>query len=194
MRKRPDARTLLYERIRTSPPKFVHITGVPYTVEPEVCEDPEKLDHVWLTLEVPSLGRLRASINTTSRVSKVSGVDPRIRVGIVTGTWDEKPPTGLVECDGMNYAAVESIFDIKYEPMEREPLTEWLLTKLRAAIRVEIWGDLYARDHLGVHQIHSRRASAAMAVDVIGRDGAFKMYFADGNRTELVLMKFAGQP
>jgi hypothetical protein len=194
MRKRPDARTLLYERIRTSPPKFVHITGVPYTVEPEICDDPEKLDHVWLSVEVPSLGRLRASINTTSRVCKAAGVDPRIRVALVPGTWEEKPQTGLVECDGMNYAAIESLFEIKYEPMEREALSDLLLAKLKSAIRVEIWGDLYARDHLGVHQIHCRRASAGVAVDVIGRDGALKMYFTAENRTELLLMKFTGQP
>ncbi len=194
MRSRPDARALLYERIRKSPPKFVQITGVPYTVELEVCDDPEKLDHIWLSLEVPSIGRLRAAINTTSLIAKEMGVDPRIRVGTVVGTWAEKPSTGLVECNGMSYVAIEALCEIAYEPMERDPLSEMLMAKLKSAIRVEIWGDLYARELLGVHQIHCRRASTAVPFDVVGRDGALKLYYAAENRTELVLMKYAGQP
>src|SRR5439155_1478009 len=56
MGKKADARALLYERIRSSPPKFMHVVGVPYQVEIERSEDPEKIDHVWLTIEVPPFG------------------------------------------------------------------------------------------------------------------------------------------
>ncbi|MHA3774539.1 hypothetical protein ACXR0O_23695 [Verrucomicrobiota bacterium sgz303538] len=194
MRKRPDARALLYERIRTAPPKFVHVTGVPYTVEVEACDDPEKLDHVWMTMEVPPLGRIRASINTVSRAGRQAGVDSRIFVAVLPNTWTEKPQTGLVECDGQSYAKVEAATEISYTPYDREELTAILLTKMKAAIRAEVWGDLYARDHLGVHQIHSRRASAAVSTDVKNRDGALKLYYAQDNLAELFLFKFAGQP
>lgn len=194
MRKRPDVRALLYERIRTSPPKFVHVTGVPYTVEVEVCDDPEKLDHVWMTMEVPPYGRIRAVVNTTSRVGRLAGVDARIFVATLSNTWTEKPQTGLVECDGQSYTKVEAAADVSYTPYEREELTELLVSKMKKAIRAEVWGDLYARDHLGIHQIHSRRASAAVSTDLRNRDGALKLYYSEDNLAELFLFKFAGQP
>ena len=53
---KPDARTLLFERIRTRPAKFVHVCGVPYTVARETAENPEDSDHIHLTLEVPPFG------------------------------------------------------------------------------------------------------------------------------------------
>jgi hypothetical protein len=194
MRKRPDDRALLYERIRTSPPKFVHVTGVPYTVEVEVCDDPEKLDHIWMTLEVPTYGRIRAALNTTSRIGREAGLDARIFVGTLTNTWTDKPETGLVECDGQSYTKVEAAAEVSYKAYEREELTELLLPKMKAAVRAEVWGDLYARDHLGIHQIHSRRASAAVPNDIRNRDGALKLYYSQDNLAELFLFKFAGQP
>lgn len=194
MRKRPDVRTLLYERIRNSPPKFVHVTGVPYTVEAEVCDDPEKEDHVWMTMEVPQYGRIRAAVNTTSRSAREAGLDSRVFVAILQNTWTEKPETGLVECDGQSYAKVEAAVEVSYTPYEHEPLKELLITKMKAAIRAEVWGDLYARDHLGIHQIHSRRASAVVRTDLRNRDGALKLYYAQDNLAELFLFKFAGQP
>jgi hypothetical protein len=194
MRKRPDARALLYERIRTAPPKFVHVTGVPYTVEEEVCEDPEKLDHVWMTMEVPPYGRIRAAVNTVSRMSRQAGLDSRIFVAILPSIWTEKPQTGLVECDGQSYAKLEAAVKVSYEPFEHGPLTTLLLKKMKAAVRAEVWGDLYARDHLGVHQIHSRRASAVVRTDLKNRDGALKLYYVEDNLAELFLFKFAGQP
>jgi hypothetical protein len=65
---------------------------------------------------------------------------------------------------------------------------------MKAAVRAEVWGDLYARDHLGVHQIHSRRRSAVVNTDFKARDGALKLYYAQDNLAELFLFKFAGQP
>src|SRR5438067_831942 len=93
--KRPDPRAILFERIRTSPPKMVHLVGVPYKVELEAVTEPEKLDHVWLTLEVPPFGRLRISINTCSKANRDAGFDPRVRVAMVPRVYLDKPPTGL---------------------------------------------------------------------------------------------------
>jgi hypothetical protein len=112
MARRADARTLLFEKIRTTPPKFVHVTGVPYTVEVEQSDDPLRVDHVWITLEVPPFGRVRASINTISRFNRDAGFDARVRVGIVPGTWEEKPENGLLEEPGQDYAMIEAALPI----------------------------------------------------------------------------------
>ena len=194
MARRPDARALLFERIRTTPPKFVHVRGVPYTVAVEESDDPLKVDHVWLTLEVPPFGRLRAAINTLSRLNREGGFDPRIRVGIIRSTYTEKPTTGLEECAGLDYATHEKKHNVIYETYEPAALTELLVTKMKIAIRAEIWGELYARDHLGIHQIHCRRASCAVTQDIKNRDGAFKLYYPQDNLAEAFLFKFCGQP
>ena len=192
MARRADSRTLLFEKIRTTPPKFVHVTGVPYTVEIEQSEDPLRVDHVWITLEVPPLGRVRAAINTLSRFNRDAGFDARVRVAIIPGTWDEKPENGLLEEAGQDYAMIEAALPVTYEFYEHDPLAEMLVTKAKLAVRAEVWGELYAQDHLGVHQIHSRRASCAVTRDIKGRDGALKLYYAD-NTSELFLFKFCGQ-
>lgn len=194
MLKRPDARTLLFEKIRTSPPKFVHVTGVPYTVEHEVADDPANADHVYITLEAPPFGRLRAAVNTLSRLNREAGADARVRVGIVKSTWVEKPTPGLVEERGQDYAKIEATENVTYAELEPESLGALLIENAKKAVRVEIWGDLYARDHLGIHQLHSRRASCAVPMDIKGRDGALKFYYPEGNTAELFLFKFCGQP
>ena len=193
MARRADARTLLFEQIRTTPPKFVHVTGVPYTVEVEQSEDPLRVDHVWITLEVPPFGRIRTAINTLSRFNRDAGFDSRVRLGIVAGTWEEKPENGLMEEPGQDYAMIEAALPVTYEFCENAALAELLVAKAKAAVRAEVWGELYAQENLGVHQIHSRRASCAVTRDIKGRDGALKLYYAD-NTSELFLFKFCGQP
>lgn len=194
MGRKADARMLLFERIQTSPPKFVHVTGIPYVVEREVCEDVERMDHVWITIEAPPFGRLRCTVNTLSRLSRDMGHDPRIRVGIVKGTWVEKPASALEECVGQDYAPLDHAVGVTYELYEPEALCALLLERAKAAVRVEVWGELYARETLGVHQIHSRRASSAVPKDIKNRDGALKLYYLPENVSELFLFKFAGQP
>jgi hypothetical protein len=194
MPRRPDARTLLFEKIRTSPAKFVHVIGVPYAIEREASEDDAKLDRVLLTVEAPPFGRLRVSINSISRASRDAGHDARVRVAIVKSTYTEKPAPGLAEDPGQNYAKIEAAFPVTYEPMERDALAELLLERGKRAVRAEVWGDLYAQEHLGVRQLHSRRASAAVAADLKNHDGALKFYYAEENAAELFLFKFAGQP
>lgn len=192
--RRPDPRAILFERIRTSPPKFVHLVGVPYVVQVEESEDPGKLDHVWLTLEVPPFGRLRVAINTLSRLNRDAGFDARVRVGIVRSKYGDKPNTGLEEFPGFDYAKIEAKEKVAYEEVERETLSELLVVKAKTAIRAEVWGDLYARDHIGLHQIHCRRASCAVKLDLKNRDGALKLYYPEENAAELFLFKFCGQP
>lgn len=189
MARRPDARALLYERIRTTPAKFVHVRGVPYVVAVE-----ESTDQVSLTLEVPPFGRLKAGINTVSRLNREAGCDPRVRLAILPSTYTEKPATSLEECTGQDYARIEVTQKVNYEAFEQEALTELLVAKLKAAVRVEVWGELYARDHLGIHQIHSRRASASVRRDYKNRDGALMLYYPTDNLAELILFKFDGQP
>lgn len=193
MARRPDARALLFERIRTSPPKFVHVRGVPYTVAIEENPDPLKIDHVYLNVEVPPYGRLRVAINTLSRLSRDAGFDPRVRVGIIRSTYTEKPMPSLEECAGLDYAKQEEKHGITYEPYEQEALRELLIPKMKAAIRAEIWGELYARDHVGIHQVHCRRGSKAMPQEVKNRDGALKLYYPQDNLAEAFLFKFDGQ-
>jgi len=194
MPRRPDARTLLFEKIRTSPPKFVHVIGVPYAVEREAAGESGGGDRVWITVEAPPFGRLRVSVNTTSLLSRGAAADPRIRVGIVTSRWDEKPAPGLSEDRGQNYAKLEAAFKATCVEMEQEDLATLLTERLKRAVRTEVWGDLYAQEHLGVRQLHCRRASAALRDDLQNRDGALKLYYPEENSAELFLFKFAGQP
>ncbi len=190
---KPDARTLLFERIRSRPAKFVHVRGVPYAVAQEAAENPDDSDHIHLTLEVPPFGRLRAAVNTFSKLNRAAGFDARIRMGIVPAPYEKKPDAGLEELPGQDYAQLEAILPIAYESHDREALAALLMEKMKRAVRAEVWGELYAREHLGIHQIHSRRASCAVDKDIRNRDGALKLYYADG-LSELLLFKFCGQP
>jgi hypothetical protein len=188
-----DARAALLRRLRNRPSPFVHISGTPRSVEVEPERDPERLDHVWLSIQVPPFGLIRAVINTVSRIHRTAGFDSRVRLGILRGTWSELPAAGISDCTGLNYETIEAANNVFYEHYEREALTALLLEMAGDAIHAEAWGDLYARDHLGLHQIHSRRASAAVRSDMIGRDGALMLY-SGSRETELLLFKFTGQP
>lgn len=192
--RRSDPRAVLFERIRTSPPKFVHLVGVPYAVQVEESDDPARVDHVWLTLEVPPFGRLRVAINTLSRLNRDAGFDGRMRVAILPSTYEEKPNTGLEEFPGFDYAKLEARQKVTYELLDHDAMVELLVGRAKKAIRAEVWGDLYAQEHIGLHQIHSRRASAAVALDVKNRDGALKLYYPEDNLAEMFLFKFHGQP
>jgi hypothetical protein len=163
-------------------------------VERERQEDSGRIDQIWLTIEAPPYGRLRASLNTVSLRAGDRGLDGRIRLGMVKSTWTEKPPSGLVEDPGQDYAKIDAAFNVIYEPVEREVLGTMLFEKSKKAVRAEVWGELHAKEFLGIRQIHCRRASHSVEDDVRNRDGALKLYYADDNTAELFLFKFAGQP
>jgi hypothetical protein len=60
------------------------------------------------------------------------------------------------------------------------------------AIWIQAWGAIYLRDRLGIHQVHSRRASHSVRTNYIGRDGALRFYNPD-HTAEMVLFKYSGQ-
>ncbi|MEO8353939.1 MAG: hypothetical protein ABI680_19600, partial [Chthoniobacteraceae bacterium] len=95
---------------------------------------------------------------------------------------------------GQDYALIEATMNVFYEHYEQAALADLLIERAKRAVRAEVWGDLYAQDHLGVHQIHSRRASCAVPLDVKNRDGALQLYYSEENESELFLFKFCGQP
>lgn len=171
---------------------YVRAVGIPHHVEVEPERDPSRIDHIWLTIEVPPVGRLTVAINTLSLINLSAGFDPRVRMGIVTSTFKEKPAPLLQDHAPLDYTVLESMHEINFEPYEPEKIEDLLIRKCNAAVRAEVWGDLYIREHLGIHQVHSRRASCAVERDFIGRDGGIRLYYREGF-AELLLFKFCGQ-
>ena len=77
--------------------------------------------------------------------------------------------------------------------MERTALETMLKTKVDRAILVEAWGAFYRRGRLGIHQVHSRRASCSVRTDYVGRDGALRLYYREDSAAEMFLFKYCGQ-
>ena len=152
------------------------------------------MDHVWLTLDIGHGLEIRASLNTLSRRNRDAGFEPRIRVGMLRSTWDKLPESGVFDADPLDYSILEQQANIFYEYRDQKQMEVLLPEKTKRSILVEIWGDIYAHNHIGIHQIHSRRASCAVSGDMAGRDGALKFYYAEENACELLLFKFCGQP
>ena len=177
----------------TGKPLYAHIVGTLTKVEVEVSGSPDRADHVLLTLDVPPCGSVMLSVNTLSRLNRNANFDARVRVAIVKTSYAGMPEPFIEEAMGLDYATVEAQFHPRWESFERAPLTELLMAKARAALRIEAWGEIYRAQHLGLHQIHSRRASCAVKADVIGHDGALRFYLRDGH-AEMFLFKFCGQP
>jgi len=137
---------------------------------------------------------LVVSVNTQSKRNRDAGFDPRVRLGILRGSWEHLPPRGMGRCQGFDYAEIEEGANIFYEHHTRESLEDLLLETTSRAILLEVWGAPYhSRWKPGIHQIHSRRASCAVAEDIRNLDGALQFYFREEQRTELFLFKFCGQ-
>ena len=170
----------------------VHVIGIPYHVQIEPHPNEVMVDHVWYDVELPEVGRIRLSINTLSRLNERAGFDPRVRVGIIPSTYEERPACLIEECRTLDYRDLDREYSPEYTLYDHDPLEALLLAKGTRAVRVEAWGALYVRDHLGVHQLHSRRASCALEHDVVGQDGGLKLYYPDLT-AELLLFKFCGQ-
>lgn len=158
----------------------------------EEHERPEEIDHIWIRIDAG--GDLVVSVNTTSKKNRLAGFDPRIRVGIVRGTWDQLPVCGAEICSGNDYGEIEARENIFYEHYLRSGMEELLMSRCERAFLLEVWGAPYRHRLQGIHQIHSRRASCAVPEDIVGRDGALKFYFESGQATEQFLFKFCGQP
>jgi len=163
-------------------------------VQIEYNSHESRVDHVWITLQVSEYGHIRAAVNTLSKLNRDAGFDERVRVGVLRETWETLPETGVFDCEGLDYFGIESRTNVFYE-FRTKPEMEALLTqKAETAILMEVWGDIYVHNHAGAHQIHSRRASCAVAQDIIGRDGALKFYYHEEQSSEMLLFKFCGQP
>ena len=83
-------------------------------------------------------------------------------LGVVASRWSQFPASGVFPAAGLNYADFERASPIVYREMERAALESLLAEKASRAIFVEAWGALYLRDRLGIHQVHSRRASCSV--------------------------------
>ena len=173
---------------------IVHVAGVPIAFAAETDRVPANIDHFWITLRQGTGEPIRIALSTHSRQNAAAGFDPRLRVGIVASTWNELPPPGLLKSTGLDYRELEAVSPVTYLDYERPALEALLVEKTGHAIFIEAWGELYVRNHVGLHQVHSMRASCSVLRDYLGRDGAIRFYFADGASTELLLFKYCGQP
>ena len=159
----------------------------------ETSRDPINTDHFWITIQTGHPGLLRISINTFSKINARAGFDPRMRIGIVASTWSKLPAAGVFKCPGLDYGDLEAEGIVTYVEYERPALEQLLVEKICRAVFIEAWGEIYARDHLGIHQVHSRRASCGLPKNTRGRDGAIRFYFGDDSTAEMLLFKYCGQ-
>ena len=173
--------------------RFVRVVGEPIRSAVEYDRDPAQIDHIYVTIRAGKYGILRIAINTSSIPNRALGLNPNVQTAVVSSSWVAPPESGVFLAEPFDYAAVEREHDLAFRECDRTALEELLVGKVDAARFIEGWGDLYVRGHAGIHQVHSRRASAAFPIDRIGRDGGLRFYFADG-RTEMLLFKFFGQP
>jgi hypothetical protein len=172
---------------------LVHVAGKPIAFAAEIDRVPANIDHFWITLGTGSGEPIRIALSTHSRQNSAGGFDARMRAGIVPSTWQTLPPAGLVKSGCLDYQVLEAASPVTFVEYERPALELLLTEKTRRAILIEAWGELYVRAHLGIHQVHSMRASCSVPRDFLGRDGAIRFYFEDA-RAELLLFKYCGQP
>lgn len=174
--------------------RLLSVTGTIVDAVVEISQQEEKIDHVWITVD-PGLGFcVQVSVNTLSLKNLQEGFDARIRVGFVRSAVEHLPSRGVLELDGFDYAALESRHNIFYEHYDRRGMEKLLIGTCREADLLEAWGAPYRRRIPGLHQIHSRRASCAVAEDRVGEDGGLRFYFRARQSSLLMLFKFCGQP
>ena len=171
---------------------MVRVAGEPVAFAAEIDNVASNIDHFWITIRMGDLGPLRIALSTHSRQNAAAGFDPRLRVGLIATTWQGLPAAGMVDSPGLDYARLEAETPVRFVEYERPALEALLTEKTRRAIFIEAWGELYVRTHLGLHQVHSRRASCSVLSDYVGRDGAIRFYFRDGT-AEMLLFKYCGQ-
>lgn len=174
--------------------EFVHVAGVPIAFAAETDRVASNIDHFWITIGMGSGEPVRIALSTHSRQNAAAGFDPRVRVGVVASPWRELPAPGILRCRGLDYREIEAAGPVTYIEYERPALEALLSEKTGRAIFIEAWGEFYFRNHLGIHQVHSRRASCSVLQDYTGRDGAIRFYFGSGASAEMLLFKYCGQP
>jgi hypothetical protein len=172
---------------------LVHLAGTPAAFAAELDPVAANIDHFWITIAIGTGESVRIALSTHSRQNAAAGFDPRIRLGIQASTWTKLPAAGVVKSPGLDYGSVEVAAPVIYLEYERPALETLLIEKATRAICIEAWGELYVRTHVGIHQVHSMRASCSVLRDLVGRDGAIRFYFAGENQAELLLFKYCGQ-
>ncbi len=182
-----------FARLELAHGDIVHVAGSPISFAAEIDRLPANIDHFWITLGLGTGEPIRISLSTHSRQNAAAGFDPRIRLGTVAARWSELPSPGLTKSPGLDYAVIERAAPVTYLEYARPALEVLLTDKAKRATLIEAWGELYVRTHIGIHQVHSMRASCSVTRDLIGRDGAIRFYFPDGT-AEMLLFKYCGQP
>jgi hypothetical protein len=172
---------------------LVHAAGVPIAFAAEIDRVPANIDHFWITIRTSDTDSLRIALSTYSRQNAAAGFDPRMRIGLVASPWTELPAAGLLPSPGLDYRVIEAATPVTYVEYERPALEALLAENAGRSLFVEAWGELYIRTHLGLHQIHSRRASCSVLSNYVGRDGAIRFYFPDATAV-MLLFKYCGQP
>jgi len=183
---------LLHRVYMASKPVTARIVGTPYFVELESANREENIDHVWFTLQAPPHGSVLLSVNFLSKLNRDAGFDFRVRLAVQASDYVERPEPVIQPDCILDYRDFEKEAPLDFAPMDPFELATLLINKGREALRIEAWGELYRRDTLGLHQIHSQRSSCAVEYDILGRDGAIKFYLPDGT-AELFLLKYCGQ-
>ena len=174
----------------------MHVAGAPIAFAAETDVVASNIDHFWITIRIAEGEVLQIALSTRSRQNAAAGFDPRIRIGVISSGWNELPLPGIIISKGLDYRQIEAgvgspITFVEYERPDAEAL---LMDKGSRATFIEAWGELYFRNQLGIHQVHSRRASCSVPQDHIGRDGAIRFYFEKDAPAEMLLFKFCGQP
>lgn len=171
----------------------MRVAGEPVGYKIEANPDARRIDHLTISLRAAHFGIAELALNTLSLRNLDAGFDPRIRVSIVQSTWLALPPPGISPSGGLDYFSFERANKLSYHEHERKALEELLIGKIDTALFIEGWGELYVRPRVGIHQVHSRRATRAVTTQEIGRDGALRFYYTEDFRAELLFLKFYGQ-
>jgi len=175
---------------------LVWVCGKIISAQPERARDDARVDHFWIQLDCGLEESVQVSVNTLSARSAAVGVDSRLRLARLDLADDDPPQVGVGELDSCDYTDFESAGELDFGPCDREEVTRILVLSCRAASYLYAWGEPYRRaGPLGIHQIHSRRRSAAVENDVIGHDGGLRFYpsLNRSAKSTLVLFRFCGQ-
>ena len=159
----------------------------------EENDNPDEVDHFWITMHVGGGIRILVSINTLSRRNRIAGFDPRVRVGIIKEEGIPIPAAGATILERFDYADLEVDRNVYFEHHSRAEIEDRLMSLTRRAQFLEAWGAPYLTRGPGIHQIHSRRRSCAVPEDIVGRDGGLRFFLPHG-QVQTLLFKFCGQP
>ncbi|MFQ3577426.1 MAG: hypothetical protein SNJ52_00225 [Verrucomicrobiia bacterium] len=173
----------------------VHAYGRPAGARIEESPEPERVDHVWIDLDVGLEDALVINVNTLSRKNLLGGFDPRVYAARIYQSSVSKPAVGLRTSALLEYEELARGPNLFFEPLSRLEMESLLLDFAGRAIGLEAWGELYRTKggQVGIHQIHSRRASCAVGTDLRGHDGGLRFHFGDGRAAVMLLLKFSGQ-